>query len=151
MAAFFPLENSLLSKSVIFCENISTSKEYNVKWHSWSKQTVTNSTWFKYVKLSGNSRMGKQLLRADDVQDYNPGKKILHPLNCDFPVKKTTKETGGLVFLVKEYMSAKETSLNQIRGWILKDCICLLSELRKHRSACFLVQLLLLCKQFPAW
>lgn len=48
---------------------------------------------FKYVKLSGNSRTGKRFLRAEDVQNYNPGKRICHPLNCDLPVKKnkTTK------------------------------------------------------------
>lgn len=54
-------------------------------------------------------------------------------------------------FLVKEYTSVKETSLNQITEWILKDCIYQLLELWKHRSGCFLVQLLLLCKWFPAW
>lgn len=75
-----------------------------------------NSTWFKYVKLSGNSRTGKRFLRAEDVQNYNPGKRICHPLNCDLPVKKTkqqkTPKNRGLDFLVKEYRSAKETSLN---------------------------------------
>lgn len=92
---FFPPENSLLSIFQIFCGNTSTSKEYYVKWHSWSKQAVMNSTWFKYVKLSGNSRTGKRFLRAEDVQNYNPGKRIRHPLNCDLPVKKnkTTKNS----------------------------------------------------------